>query len=251
MAGFTGNVALVSSSIQYVINVLMTVPALIWLDRWGRRRTLMAGSSLMALWMILLSAVLATRGHANNPAEHGQASSITWVVNDKATGKAVIAFTYLFVASYAPTVGPVSWAYPPELFGNALRGKAVALATSGNWLFNFALGYFVPPAFENIQWRTYLVFAIFCIVMTIHFFLAFPETKGVTLEEIDEIFEANVPAWRTAGLVQANKLEKIAKAIEDGEKPEVAVATVDHQGRSGASDSVGTPPEDKDVKLGA
>lgn len=251
MAGFTGNVALVSSSIQYVINVLMTVPALIWLDKWGRRRTLMAGSSLMALWMILLSAVLATRGHANNPAEHGQASAITWVVNDKATGKAVIAFTYLFVASYAPTVGPVSWAYPPELFGNALRGKAVSVATSQNWLFNFALGYFVPPAFENIQWRTYLVFAVFCVVMTIHFFLAFPETKGVTLEEIDEIFEANVPAWRSAGLVQANKLEKIAQAIQDGEKPEVAVATVDHQGRAGATASVETPPEDKDIKLGA
>lgn len=248
MAGITGNIALVSSSIQYVINVVCTIPALIWLDKWGRRPTLLVGMSLMALWMILESAILATRGHSNDPSLHGQSSSITWVVNDTATGKAVIALTYLFVASYACTVGPVSWAYPPELFGNQLRGKAVAVSTSANWIFNFALGYFVPPAFENIQWKTYLIFAIFCITMTIHVFFAFPETKGVTLEEIDEIFEANVPAWRSAGIVQKNKLEKIAQAIADGEKPEVAVATVDRNGEMAPSVST---PEDKDVKLGA
>ena len=75
--------------------------------------------------------------------------------------KAVIACSYLFVASFAPTWGPVSWIYPPELYPNTLRGKAVALSTSGNWAFNFALGYFVPPAFENITWKTYVIFAVF------------------------------------------------------------------------------------------
>lgn len=51
-----------------------------------------------------------------------------------ATG--VIACTYLFVASFAPTWGPVSWVYPPELYPLRVRGKAVALATSSNWAFN-------------------------------------------------------------------------------------------------------------------
>jgi hypothetical protein len=39
----------------------------------------------------------------------------------------------------------VSWIYPPELFPNQIRGKANSFTTSGNWIFNFALGYFVPP----------------------------------------------------------------------------------------------------------
>jgi hypothetical protein len=68
-----------------------------------------------------------------------------------APAKAVIACTYLFVASFAPTWGPVSWIYPPELYPLRVRGKAVALSTSANWAFNFALAYFVPPAFANIR----------------------------------------------------------------------------------------------------
>lgn len=45
------NANLLASSIQYIINVVMTVPALIWMDRWGRRPTLLVGSTLMMTWM--------------------------------------------------------------------------------------------------------------------------------------------------------------------------------------------------------
>ncbi|EME38806.1 hypothetical protein DOTSEDRAFT_75518 [Dothistroma septosporum NZE10] len=51
MAGYSGNANLLASSIQYIINVLMTVPALIYLDRWGRRPTLIIGAALMTTWM--------------------------------------------------------------------------------------------------------------------------------------------------------------------------------------------------------
>jgi hypothetical protein len=51
MAGLTGNNLLVSSSIQYVINVVMTVPALLYVDRWGRRPTLLVGATFMAIWL--------------------------------------------------------------------------------------------------------------------------------------------------------------------------------------------------------
>lgn len=46
MAGYSGNANLLAS-IQYVINVIMTIPALIWVDRWGRRPTLLIGAFLM------------------------------------------------------------------------------------------------------------------------------------------------------------------------------------------------------------
>jgi hypothetical protein len=85
-----------------------------------------------------------------------------------------------------------------------LRGKAVALATSANWAFNFALSYFVPPAFVNIQWRTYIVFGVFCVAMFIHVFFMFPETAGKPLEDVTSIFEdpsgpkyIGTPAWKT------------------------------------------------------
>jgi hypothetical protein len=95
---------------------------------------------------------MAIYGH---PAQAGGLNGIaaeSWVLLGK-LAKVVIAMSYLFVASFAPTWGPASWAYPPELFPLRVRGKAVALCTSANWAFNFALGYFVPPAFQNIQWK--------------------------------------------------------------------------------------------------
>ncbi|RPB01546.1 general substrate transporter [Choiromyces venosus 120613-1] len=196
MAGLTGNNLLVSSSIQYVINVAMTVPALIWMDRWGRRATLLVGSALMMTWLFANGGLMAAYGH---PAPKGGVDGIkaaSWEVGGHAS-KAVIACSYLFVASFAITWGPASWTYPPELFPLRIRGKAVALCTSANWIFNFALGYFVPPAFENIQWKVYILFGAFCAAMTVHVFFFFPETAGKSLEEIEAMFEEGVPAWKT------------------------------------------------------
>lgn len=202
MAGLTGNNLLISASIQYVINVVMTVPALIWVDRIGRRPTLMLGSTFMAIWLFINAGILGGMGHyVPEGVDHIKEAKIR--VTGSAS-KAVIACSYLFVASFAPTWGPISWIYPPELFPNHLRGKANSFTTSGNWIFNFALGYFLPPAFENITWKTYIVFATFCVVMTIHVFFLFPETAGKPLEEVTEMFEdprgpkyIGTPAWKT------------------------------------------------------
>jgi MFS family permease len=53
MANLKGNNVLLSSSIQYVINVIMTIPALIWLDRWGRRLPLLVGAALMMTFLFI------------------------------------------------------------------------------------------------------------------------------------------------------------------------------------------------------
>jgi MFS family permease len=203
MAGLTGNTLLVSSSIQYVINVFMTVPALLYVDRWGRRPTLLIGAFFMALWLFINAGLLASYGSYAGPNGINGVKAESWKITGPPS-KAVIACSYLFVASFAPTWGPVSWVYPPELYPLRVRGKAVALSTSANWAFNFALGYFVPPSFENIQWKTYLVFGVFCVTMFVHVFFMFPETAGKTLEEVEGLFtdpngipNVGTPAWKT------------------------------------------------------
>jgi MFS family permease len=196
MAGLTGNTNLVASSIQYVINVFMTIFALIFIDRWGRRWPLLIGCTLMATWMFANAGLMATYGKPAPPGGVDHTPEESWQIHGPAA-KAVIACTYLFVASYAPTFGPVSWIYPPELFPLRVRGKAVALTTSANWIFNFALSYFVPPAFVNIKWEVYIIFGVFCTAMTIHVFFLFPETAGKTLEEVEEIFMSDVKPWNT------------------------------------------------------
>lgn len=104
MAGLTGQNALVSASIQYVINMVMTVPALLFIDKMPRRTVMMAGSLMMAVWLYTTGAVMATHGHVVPGGLNGTAV-VTWVVPGTGASKAVIACSYLFVATYACTWG--------------------------------------------------------------------------------------------------------------------------------------------------
>ena len=245
MAGKTASANLLSSSIQYIINVVMTIPALLYVDRWGRRPTLLIGGLLMATWMFANAGILSKHGKPAPPGGFNNQAEASWEVSG-AAANGLIACTYLFVASYAPTWGPVSWIYPPELYPMRERGKAVALATSGNWAFNFALGWFVPPAFEQIRWQVYCVFGTFCICMTIHVFFLFPETAGKTLEETREMFEdpngiglIGTPAWKT------HKATRRTRDIERGQSvgdPSVVRAVY---GGTKDSDSEGSPDREK------
>lgn len=195
-AGITGTHGnLVASSIQYVLNMLLTIPAIIYIDRWGRRPMLIIGSSFMCFFLFLVGGLMGKYGHRVD-AEGGTTS---WLITGHdAVTKGIIVCSYLFVCSFAITWGPCSWTYAGELFPMKVRGKAVSLSTASNWAFNFALAYAVPPGFHNIQYKTYFIFATFCAVMTIHVFFCFPETKGRSLEEMEAIFAAgNVfTAWR-------------------------------------------------------
>ena len=214
MAGLSGNANLVASSIQYVINVLMTVFALIFIDRWGRRWPLLIGAMFMATWMYANAGLLAAHGEKAPPGGVDHVPEESWVIRG-APAKAVIACTYLFVAAFAPTWGPVSWIYPPELYPLRVRGKAVALSTSANWIFNFALSYFVPPAFVNIQWKVYIIFGVFCTAMAIHVFFMFPETSGHTLEEVETMFLSGVPAWKTHVDYNKVRLQEHGELLDD------------------------------------
>lgn len=109
MAGYKGNANLLASSIQYIINVFMTIPALVFIDRWGRRPTLLAGALLMATFMFANAGILATHGTVV-PGGVGGVPEESMSLQGSAA-KGLIACTYLFVASYAPTWGPVSWIY--------------------------------------------------------------------------------------------------------------------------------------------
>ncbi|KAJ5627246.1 general substrate transporter [Penicillium herquei] len=202
MAGYTGNSGLLSSSVEYIINVFMTLPGIFWQDRWGRRPTMLVGAFLMSALMFANAGILGGKAYIiplDQRTSPEESMSLTG-----SSAKALVALTYLFVASYAPTWGPASWTYPPELYPLRLRGKGTSMATSGNWIFNMALGLFTPSAFENITWKTYILFGVFNACAFIHVYFCFPETAGKTLEEIEAIFEdpngikyLGTPAWKT------------------------------------------------------
>ncbi|KAH0834877.1 general substrate transporter [Lanmaoa asiatica] len=214
-AGLTGRRGnLIADSVQYVLNVAFTVPAIIYIDRWGRRPLLIIGSTLMGFFLCLVGGLqggYGAWGSVNN--------SPVWVItNNQPVTKAIIVCSYLCVCSFAITIGPVSWTYPAEIFPMKVRAKAVALSTATNWLFNFALAWAVPPALSSIAWKTYFVFAAFNFAAAIHFLFCFPETAQRTLEEIEEVFAQGhvFSAWAISREVGKKNLGDIAaKKVKD------------------------------------
>lgn len=82
----------------------------------------------------------------------------------------------------------MAWLYCAELAGLRTRAPTNALSTASNWTFNFVVVMVVGPSFNNISWRTYIVFAALnaAIVPVVYFF--FPETGGRSLEDLDVVF---------------------------------------------------------------
>lgn len=197
MAGYTGNINLIASSIQYVLNVVTTIPALFLMDYVGRRPILITGAVFMIIWHAI-GGLLATYGKPIDNFQGNDTVKIQIPKKNKKAAKGVIACSYLFVCSYACSWGVVCWVYCAEVWGeNAARQRGASLTTFFNWLFNFAIGMFTPPSFKNITWKTYMVFGAFCTTMALHVFFVFPETRGKRLEEIGQMWDNHIPAWKT------------------------------------------------------
>jgi MFS family permease len=104
MAGLSGTTNLTIASIQYIINVIMTVPALLLVDRFPRRKVMMTGSLLMAVLLFTTGAIMATNGHPV-PGGLDGTPTVTWTLYSGNPSRAIIACSYLFIATYASTWG--------------------------------------------------------------------------------------------------------------------------------------------------
>jgi MFS family permease len=174
MQGAGINDPLLTASIQYIINVVMTIPAIIYIDKLGRRPALLFGSFFMMTWLFITGAIQGAYGEP----ETDPSAAITWkMVNKTTQSRAVTACSYLFVATFATTWGPVSWTMPSEVFPHKVRAKAVALSTASNWAWNCGLAFAVPPLLRAINWKMYMIFGAFNGAALIHMFLTAPETK--------------------------------------------------------------------------
>lgn len=203
---------LLTASIQYIINVALTLPAILFLDKWGRRPSLLLGSFGMMSFLFISGAL---QGAYGQPNPDTTANDISWVlIGHPHVSKAVVAMSYMFVATFATTWGPTSWTYPSEIFPSKVRAKAVSLATASNWTWNCALAFAVPPLLWEINWKMYMIFATFNGLALVHMFLTAPETKGKTLEEMDEVFDSGRPAWKP--VPKGSRLDQLQADIEKG-----------------------------------
>ncbi|KAF5699772.1 quinate transport [Fusarium mundagurra] len=111
--------------------------------------------------------------------------------SNPAAGWAAVAMAFCFILIYGVTYAPLGWALPAEVYPNASRSKGVALATATVWLFNFIVGVATPPMIESIGFGVYIFFGSWCFLAGAWAFFLVPETKGKTLEQMDEVFGDN------------------------------------------------------------
>lgn len=229
MAGYNGDTNLIPSLIQYILNAAVTVPSLYLLDKVGRRTILLFGAAAMMAWQFGVAGILATYSEPH-VFEGNDTVRISIPDKHKAAAKGVIACCYLFVCSFASSWGVGIWVYCSEIWGdNRSRQRGAAISTAANWIFNFAIAMFTPSSFKNITWKTYIIYAVFCACMFTHVYFGFPETKGKRLEEIAQLWEDKIPAWKsknwkpTVPLLSDSQLEgKLStNHLENGEEKAV------------------------------
>lgn len=151
MAGLSGNTNLYSSAIQYVIFLVTTGVMLPFIDRIGRRELLIGGALICMCLHYTTAAVMASYGRSVDNVFGNENLKLEI---SGAPGKAVIALSYIFTGIYGLTWAPTGWIYCSEVFPLKYRAKGVGLSAATNWIFNFALAYFLPPSFKNITWKT-------------------------------------------------------------------------------------------------
>jgi len=109
------------------------------------------------------------------------------VVNLNKNPMLIVLFLSIYVAFYSFTWAPLTWVLIGEVFPLAVRGRASGLASSFNWIGSFAVGLLFPIMTQSMsQDAVFAIFGIICLLGVAFIRLFVPETKGRTLEEIEQ-----------------------------------------------------------------
>ncbi|KAE8137733.1 general substrate transporter [Aspergillus pseudotamarii] len=168
--GITTRESLLIIGINGALAIVYCTIGLGLLDRVGRIKPLMASAAGTAT-ALLINAV---QGQYFNPENANQMRSM-------------VAMNFLFSFFYTP-LGIISWVYPAEIFPVEVRALGNAITTFTNWTVNLIFAQFTPQALTAIEFRYFYVFFVFNLVALACYIFFFPETKGRTLEQMDELF---------------------------------------------------------------
>ncbi|KAK9244018.1 general substrate transporter [Lipomyces tetrasporus] len=167
------------SLITTLVNVCST-PISFWtIEKFGRRPLMIWG----ALGMLVCEFIVAIIG-------------VTDGKNPSAV-KAMISFICIYIFFFASTWGPGAWVVIGEIFPLPIRSRGVALSTASNWLWNCIISvitpYMVGTDKGNLGARVFFIWGALCTTCFVYAYLLIPETKGLTLEQVDRMMEESTP----------------------------------------------------------
>ena len=162
--------ALLQTVVVGAVNLAFTVVAIRTVDRLGRKPLMIIGAAGMGISLFAMGL-----------ASYYQKTEM-WI----------LIFILSYIASFALSVGPVTWVILSEIFPTQIRGRAMSIATFCLWTANFFVSQTFPMMNEN-DWLVsrfhhgfpFWIYGSLCAVLVIFVWLFVPETKGKTLEEIE------------------------------------------------------------------
>ncbi|MFD0837468.1 D-xylose transporter XylE [Mariniflexile aquimaris] len=168
------DVALLQTIIVGAVNLLFTVLAIMTVDKYGRKPLMIIGALGMAISMFALGTTFFM----------------------ESVGFGALIFMLIYVASFAMSWGPVCWVLLSEIFPNKIRGRALAVAVAAQWISNYLVSWTFPMMDKNSylleKFNHGFAYWIYGIMGLLAMFLVWkfvPETKGKTLEELEEVWK--------------------------------------------------------------
>lgn len=164
-----------------VTNFVFTLVALGLIDRVGRRRILLYSLPFMILGLFLsaLGFSFITLGNSTSKGTS----------EDTSGASIILTSIMIYVAAYALGLGNVPW-MQSELFPLAVRSVGSGIATMTNWSANFVIGLTFLPLMDALSpsW-TFVLYAVICLVGYVFVWRIYPETAGLSLEEVAALLE--------------------------------------------------------------
>jgi MFS transporter, SP family, arabinose:H+ symporter len=149
------------------VNLVFTFVAIKYIDKFGRKPLLIGGTVGMSMSLFVLTAAF---------------------YSQRFEGFLVLVFVLIYIASFAASLGPVTWVVVSEIYPNRLRSEAMSIAVVFLWTACFLVSLTFPYMLNELGGGTaFLVFGIMCVIYLVFLLIKLPETKGKSLEELEKI----------------------------------------------------------------
>ncbi|KAE8351416.1 general substrate transporter [Aspergillus coremiiformis] len=206
--------------ITNIVNVFSTLPGLYMVEKWGRRPLLLFGAVGMCVSQLIVAIV-------------GTATT------SDVANKVLIAFVCIYIFFFASSWGPVAWVVTGELFPLKARAKCLSITTATNWLLNWAIAYATPYMVNsgagnaNLQSKVFFIWGGFCMIAGVFVYTCIYETKGLSLEQVDELYAKIPVAWRSHEFVPSVHYTDVRDVAAGHAKANLADLEADAQAKRG------------------
>ncbi|SPO27005.1 probable monosaccharide transporter [Ustilago trichophora] len=195
--------------IQFILgsaSLVATVPALYAIEKLGRRPLLLIGAAAEAACSFIVAFV----GHYKLAPKGTPLDQIT--ESQHAAGAVFITFAIVHLVLFSCCWGPGPWLYLSESFNSPTRAKAISLGSASNWAWNFLLSFFANKIASQYGSFIMLIFGSVLIFAWFYVYFMIPETKGISLEDVELLYSQHVKPWKSAAWVKERGLDR---SVED------------------------------------